>query len=174
MTRSGANAIQQVASMSEPQKKTKPMTVSEVTVQAYSSEHAKRIVAALYGVAYDAVLAAFPVHQGRANKTPTKCQTADFPQQGTRQWETEYQIYTYAQRVPAGLNKWSYIGLEFVKGGFKHKTDAVKEMKTLSLKHRLPMMVQIHKVLKKDSNVTALAEPQMQMNSYRVEFIGQV
>lgn len=157
----------------QPQQKVKSVTTTTVMVQAYSPEHAKRVAAALYGVAYDAVLSANPAYPQKSG-APTKCQSADFPQQGTRKWETEYQIWTYAQRIPVGLNKWSYIGLEFVKGGFESKTEAVKEMKALAMKHRLPMMVQIHKTLKKDSNVTALAEPQMPLNSFHVEFVGQV
>lgn len=168
-------AIEQTASAAtmHSQRKIKSVQVTSAVVKAYSPEHAKRVAAALHGVAYEAVQSVVPLRSKEVS-APSKCQSADFPQQGARKWETEYQIYTYAQRVPIGLNKWSYIGLEFVKGGFASKTEAVKEMKALALKHRVPMMVQIHKTLKKDSNVTAIAEPQMKMQDYQVEFVDGV
>lgn len=143
------------------------LPITKMEVQAYSEEHAKRLAAALTGVDIGHVLSAHcPPSKGLP---PKKTQNADFPQRGTRRWVTEYQIFTYAQRMQVGLNKFTYIGLEFVKGGFDEKTKAVKAMKDLSVKHRLPMMVQIHKVLEGDSNVASLAEPDMPMKTYSVE-----
>lgn len=157
--------------INQPQTQTRSinMTTTKVSVQAYSDEHAKRIAAALYGIDIGAVVSVSA--NGSTKVTPPKkCQNADFPQHGTRKWVTEYQIFTYAQRIQTGLNKFEYIGLEFVKGGFDEKTKAVKAMKDLALKHRLPMMVQIHKTLEGDSNVTAISEPDMALRPYMVEF----
>ncbi|MNO70505.1 hypothetical protein D3C76_613910 [compost metagenome] len=157
--------------VNQPQTQTRSvnMTTTKVTVQAYSDEHAKRIAAGLYGVDMGAIISVSA--NGSTKVTPPKkTQNADFPQHGTRKWVTEYQIFTYAQRLQVGLNKFEYVGLEFVKGGFDEKTKAVKAMKDLALKHRLPMMVQIHKVLEGDSNVCGISEPDMALRPYSVEF----
>lgn len=143
------------------------LNTQTVNVLAYSPAHARKAAAHIAG-GEDRVV------ETRVITKPIQraaIESADFPQRGTRSWVTEYHIFAYGQRVPVGLNKFEYIDVEFVKGGIKEKTAAVKEAKRLSEKHQMPMMVQIVKVLEKDSPITFICEPKSEPGEYQVHFI---
>lgn len=143
------------------------LNTQTVNVPAYSPAHARKAAAHIAG-GEDRVV------EARMVKKPVPkagVEVADFPQRGTRSWVTEYHIFAYGQRIPTGLNKFVYTDIEFVKDGFKEKTAAVKEAKRLAEKHQIPMMVQIVKVLAKDSPVTFICEPKSEPGEYQAHFL---
>lgn len=141
--------------------------IVSVTVEAFSETHAKMLAAAMNGIHENQIIKSI---LKRKPRPATTCESADFPQEGTRKWVTEYRIYAYASRVAIGLKKFEYLGKEFVKGGYDNKTDAVKDAKAFAIKHHVPMMVEIHKVLEKDDPVTLACEPKAGKGEYEISY----
>ncbi|WP_422661662.1 hypothetical protein ACK8P5_26430 (plasmid) [Paenibacillus sp. EC2-1] len=157
-----------------PQNKTMETTVRQF--EAYSKAHASMLAAAMLMISEKMIInvtvAAAPI--GKGDKPATQCDSVDYPQRGTRKWVTEYQIFTYAERIAVGLTKFDYLGMDLVKGGIESKTEAVKEAKRLAIKHGVPMMVQIHKMSVDDDNVALICEPKMKKKVYLVEYISKL
>lgn len=141
--------------------------VQHIVVKAMSTSHARKIASALTQTPIEGIGRVDMVKKPRQAKT---CQTDDYPTKGTRKWVTEYQVYSYGQRVPIGRNKYDYTHLEFVKGGFTKKGDAVKEAREQAIKQQLPMTVKIVKVLENDTNTVTDLEPKSTYGEYRVAY----
>jgi hypothetical protein len=138
-----------------------------ITVKAYSKEHAGKMAATLSGYDLSMVQSITMLKEPREAKT---CSTDDFPVKGTRKWITVYNIYTYGAKIPIGRNKYEYTNMEFVKGGFDQKVDAVRIAREMAIKHQLPMTVQIAKELEKDSPHVSDVEPKTTVGEFSVTF----
>jgi hypothetical protein len=144
----------------------KPKT--EIKVKAYGVEHARRIASGLTGYPMTSIVDTVMSKKPRQAKT---CSTDDFPVKGTRKWVTVYNVYAYGNKVPVGRNKYEYTNMEFVKGGFSTKADALAEARKMAVKHQLPMTVQIAKELEKDSPTVSDVEPKTSVGEYTVSFL---
>lgn len=138
-----------------------------IKVKAYSTEHARRVASSLTGFSMESITQVAPLKKPRQGKT---CTTEDFPVKGARKWVTKYNIYAYGNKVAIGRNRYEYTNMEFVKGGFDTKTEAVKIAREMAIKHQLPMTVQIAKELQDESPHVTDLEPNTTVGEYNITF----
>lgn len=144
-----------------------PKVANTIKVKGYSADHARRIASGLTGHSMALITDTKLLKNPRQAKT---CSTDDFPVKGTRKWKTVYNIYAYGNKIPVGRNKYEYTNMEFVKGGYDTKTEAVKVAREMAIKHQLPMTVQIAKELEDDSPHVSDVEPKTTVGEYNVTF----
>lgn len=144
------------------------MEVLSVEVEAFSTEHAKRIASLIAGGTMDHVAKVTMIKQPRP---ATTCKTDDNPVKGTRKWKTVYQVYAYGSKIAMGRDSYEYLNKELVRDDIDQKTDAVKIAKEMAIKHQLPMTVQIAQKLDTHSNTCADIEPKSTLGKYKVEVV---
>lgn len=140
---------------------------NKIQVEALSRNHAARIASDIEDVDMGRICAintAMPAHETKL------CTSWDYPTEGTRKWETFYEIYSYGTRIPLSRNEFEYTNMELQDGGFKTKSAAVKRAKELAHELKLPMTVQITQKLVSHSHTVTDIEPKYTPGKYTVTF----
>lgn len=143
--------------------------VNQVTVKAFSKEHARRFSSGIAGFPIDRIISVDETKKPRAAKT---CKVDDFPSKGTRKWKMVYEVYAYGYKVALGADKYHYENMELVKGNIELKGDAVQVAREMSIKHQLPMTVQVAQVLSTHEPTTSDIEPRSTMGEYVVKYFA--
>ena len=141
--------------------------VKQVTVPAYSEEHARRIAGTFGGFHTSKIR---EVTQLKAPRKATTCKTDDFPVKGTRKWKTVYQVHAYGQKIAIGRNRFEYINMELVRDDIEQKTEALKIAREMAVKHQLPMTVQIVQKLDTHDPTCADVEPKTGLGQFKVVY----
>ena len=151
------------------------MTVAESTttgmyqdtlkVDAMSRHHAERVAAGILDVSMDRIVEVQEIKPSREAKT---CSTDDFPVKGAKKWETSYEIYAYGEKVPTGRDTFIYLNKELVRDNIGSKTEAVQIARDMSIKHQLPMTVQVVQKLVTHTTTSADIIPKTKKGQYLV------
>lgn len=141
--------------------------VKQVTVQAYSKEHARRLASGMAGFSIDRI---FGVEQTKAPRAAKTCKVDDFPSKGTRKWRMIYQVYAYGYKIAIGVDKYRYENMELVKDDIESKSEAVTVAREMAIKHQLPMTVQVAQKCDTHAPTTSDIEPRSTTGEFVVKY----
>lgn len=138
-----------------------------LTVKAMSEAHAMFIAKMMTQKEMHELKYDYTTRHPRPAKT---CKTDDYPVRGARKWVTEYQVYSYGQRIALGRDKYAYTDLELVAEHLPSKTDALKEARKLAVDMQMPMTIKIVKVLEDDDNTVADVSPKTTLGEFAIRY----